>query len=81
VLGITDGDLVEVESDAGAVRCMACLDPASARGAVSMVHGSNTTNVTRLTSPVDRVDPLTGEPVMTAVPVSVRRREFQEVDA
>jgi anaerobic selenocysteine-containing dehydrogenase len=80
-LGIADGDPVTVESDAGAVDCLARVDPASGRGAVSIVHGSNITNVTRLTSPNIGVDPLTGEPVMTAVPVSVRRRELQEVDA
>ena len=80
-LGIADGDPVTVESDAGAVDCAARVDPASGRGAVSIVHGSNITNVTRLTSPNTGVDPLTGEPVMTAVPVSVRRRELQEVDA
>lgn len=71
-LGIADGDVVEVESDAGALPCVARVDPASGRGAVSIVHGSNVTNVTRLTSPSTGVDPLTGEPVMTAVPVSVR---------
>ena len=78
-LGIDDGDTVEVESDNGAVCCVARLDAAAARGAVSIVHGSNSTNVTRLTSPTDGVDPLTGEPVMTAVPVSVRRRAFEEI--
>jgi anaerobic selenocysteine-containing dehydrogenase len=72
-VGVADGDAVEVVSDNGAVGCVARLDAAAARGAVSIVHGSNTTNVTRLTSPVTGIDPLTGEPVMTAVPVSVRR--------
>ncbi len=76
-LGIADGDAVEVESDAGALRCVARVDPASGRGAVSIVHGSNVTNVTRLTSPSTGIDPLTGEPVMTAVPVSVRPLELE----
>lgn len=80
-LGIADGDAVEVESDNGSVPCVARVDAASARGAVSIVHGSNATNVTRLTSPFAGVDSLTGEPVMTAVPVSLRVREPQEVSA
>ena len=72
MLGISADDIVEVRSDAGHLRCVARLDAASGRGAVSIVHGSNSTNVTRLTSSSIGVDSLTGEPVMTVVPVSVR---------
>jgi anaerobic selenocysteine-containing dehydrogenase len=72
-LGVGQGEHVEIESQAGTVRGVVRLDPSLPRGVVSMLHGSNTTNVGGLTSTVTSVDPLTGEPVMTAIPVSIRR--------
>jgi anaerobic selenocysteine-containing dehydrogenase len=71
-LGLAEGDAVEIASDAGSVTGVVRLDPTLSAGTVSMLHGSFAANVTRLTSAVAGVDPLTGEPVMTAIPVSLR---------
>jgi anaerobic selenocysteine-containing dehydrogenase len=71
-LGIPEEEPVEVASDAGTVACVVRLDPTLPSGTVSLLHGSFTANVTRLTSAVAGVDPLTGEPVMTGIPVSIR---------
>jgi anaerobic selenocysteine-containing dehydrogenase len=71
-LGLAEGQLVEMASDAGSVTCVVRFDLTLSAGTVSMLHGSYAANVTRLTSAVTGVDPLTGEPVMTAIPVSLR---------
>jgi anaerobic selenocysteine-containing dehydrogenase len=77
---VREGDLVEVTSDVGSLECRARLDPKIACGVVSILHGSHETNVGRLTSSVVNVDPLTGEPLMTAIPVSLRRpRELAQL--
>jgi anaerobic selenocysteine-containing dehydrogenase len=70
--GIAEGEAVEIANDAGSVNCVARFDSTLSVGTVSLLHGSFTANVTRLTSAVTGVDPLTGEPVMTAIPVTIR---------
>jgi len=60
-----------VASDAGALVGTIALDPRGRRGVVSLTHGWADPNVDHLVSATDDVDPLTGQPVMTGIPVTV----------
>jgi anaerobic selenocysteine-containing dehydrogenase len=71
-LGLVDGDAVEVRSAHGAVLGTLRIDDRLRPGVVSLTHGWSSTNVSRLTSVVDEVDPLTGMICQGAIPVSVR---------
>lgn len=70
--GLTDGARVEVASGHGAVQGTLRVDERFRAGVVSLTHGWTATNVSRLTSAVDRVDPLTGMVCQAAIPVTVR---------
>jgi anaerobic selenocysteine-containing dehydrogenase len=67
--GLEDGDVVEIESDDGKVRAKLKVSHSLRVGAVHIVHGWLGKNVTRL-SPTD-VDPMHGQPVMSAIAVDV----------
>jgi anaerobic selenocysteine-containing dehydrogenase len=69
--GLEDGDLVEVSSDDGRVRARLKLSHSLRVGAVHLVHGWFGKNVTRL-SPTE-VDPMHGQPVMSAIAVEVMK--------
>lgn len=70
--GLADGDAVEVTSAHGALVGALRVDDRLRAGVVSVTHGWIDTNVSRLASTVDTVDPLTGMPCLAAIPVSVR---------
>jgi anaerobic selenocysteine-containing dehydrogenase len=70
--GISDGDLVDVLSAAGALRVRAQVTEAIAPGAVSVPHGWGGANVNQLISARELLDPLTGMPRLSGTPVSVR---------
>jgi anaerobic selenocysteine-containing dehydrogenase len=67
---VTDGAPVTVSGAHGAVTAPARVDERLRPGTVCVPHGFVAANPTRL-SAGDDVDPLTGMPVMTGVPVSV----------
>jgi anaerobic selenocysteine-containing dehydrogenase len=70
-LGVRDGQEVVVSSPSGRLRLPARIDArAATRGIVSVPHGFVAANVARLIS-ADAVDPLTGMPRLTGVPVTV----------
>lgn len=71
-LGLGDGDPVEVASAHGAVRGTVRIDDRLRAGVVSITHGWTAANVSRLTSSVADVDPLTGMVCQGAIPVTVR---------
>jgi anaerobic selenocysteine-containing dehydrogenase len=73
-LGVSEGERLAVESDAGDVESTAHLDASLKPGVVCVSHGWYETNVCALTSGSDTVDPLTCQPRMTAIPVTLRRR-------
>jgi anaerobic selenocysteine-containing dehydrogenase len=85
--GIADGDIIELESVRAHLRAVATGEDGLKRGCISMTHawggnpgededphflGSNTGRL----SPVDRdFDPYSGIPIMSAIPVRVRRMQ------
>jgi anaerobic selenocysteine-containing dehydrogenase len=69
-VSVIDGQRVTVRTARGAVDATAKIDPAIRRGAVSIPHGHQHTNVNVLTDHRD-VDPLTGMTRYSGVPVSV----------
>jgi anaerobic selenocysteine-containing dehydrogenase len=69
-LGVAEGAPVEVRTDAGAVRGTAHLDDGIRPGAVSLTHGWIAVNVNALVG-AHQVDVLTGQPHMSAIPVTV----------
>jgi anaerobic selenocysteine-containing dehydrogenase len=70
-LGIGDGTRVRLSSAHGSVEGLARCDANVRRGVVSATHGVADLNVGRLTSAVDAVDPDTGMPRASGIPVSL----------
>lgn len=70
-LGLQDGDRAQVLSDFGKVSADVHIDGRLRRGVISMAHGWHEANVCQLTSATQGVDPLTTQPQMTALPVSL----------
>ncbi|MBK7948775.1 MAG: molybdopterin-dependent oxidoreductase [Deltaproteobacteria bacterium] len=68
-LGIAAGSRVELKSEAGALVAEIDLDPLLSRGVVALAPGWLDTNASRLTSTRRSIDPLTGQPPMTAFEV------------
>jgi hypothetical protein len=54
------------------VRATVRIDDRLREGVVSITHGWTSTNVSRLTSVSERVDPLTGMICQAAIPVTVQ---------
>jgi anaerobic selenocysteine-containing dehydrogenase len=69
-LGIEDGASIRVRSEVGSIEGRANLDDKIRRGAVSLTHGWISTNVNELIS-ANGVDPLTGQPQMSGILVTV----------
>lgn len=72
-LGIGDGDVVRIESAHGALEGVARLDARLCAGVVSCTHGAMAVNVARLTSAHADLDPETGMPQASGVPVTLCR--------
>jgi len=70
---LSKGDPARLESEAGTLEVHVEIDPDLRPGVVWLSHGWHETNVGRLTSGYERVDPLTGQPQMTALPVRLER--------
>jgi anaerobic selenocysteine-containing dehydrogenase len=70
--GLADDAPVDLVGAHGRVRGRVRIDPRLRPGVVSLTHGWTTANVSRLTSATDAVDPLTGMPCLSAVPVRVQ---------
>ena len=68
--GVTDGGYVSVRSPHGAVTVRALVDERVRRGVVAMPHGWHEANTAHLTDS-RKVDPLTTQPQMTAIPVAI----------
>ncbi len=74
VPGLTDGDVVEVRSEHGSLVATVAVDRNVRRGVVSISHNAEEPGPGRLTSSQVGVDPLTGMPQASGVPVGVVRR-------
>jgi anaerobic selenocysteine-containing dehydrogenase len=70
-IGAADGVPVRIRSDAGAVEAAARIDARYRRGVVALTHGWTDPNVDHLVSRTQEIDPMTGQPVMTGIPVDV----------
>jgi anaerobic selenocysteine-containing dehydrogenase len=70
--GIEDGDRVEVASGTGHLTATARVGHGVRRGVVSLPHGWHGTNVCHLTD-AGTVDPLTTQPQMSGLAVTVQR--------
>ena len=85
-LGLVDGDVVEIHSKRAAVLAVVAADPTLRRGIVSCAHSwgdapgfdddvrSGGTNTNRLISNDEVFDEWSGIPVMSDVPVAVRKQ-------
>jgi anaerobic selenocysteine-containing dehydrogenase len=72
--GLQSGDSARVTSDFGILDADVHLDARLRRGVISISHGWHEANVSRLTSASEGVDPLTTQPQMTALPVSLIKK-------
>ncbi|HEX5588343.1 MAG TPA: molybdopterin-dependent oxidoreductase [Acidimicrobiia bacterium] len=70
MLGVRDGDLVDVTSDHGAITTVAAADHTLRTGVVSMTH-ARAPSPARLLSLVEHRQPVSLMPWMTAVPVTI----------
>jgi anaerobic selenocysteine-containing dehydrogenase len=68
---LRSGDRVVIRSDYGEVAAVMTADEVVRRGVVWMPHGWLEANVGHLTSANQRIDPLTGQPEMTGLVVTV----------
>jgi len=73
-LGVSEGEMLQISSDAGTVVAPARLDASWLRGVVSLPHGFGSLNVNLLTSAQD-VDPLSGMVTLGAFAVSLARAD------
>jgi anaerobic selenocysteine-containing dehydrogenase len=72
-LGIADGELVHICSDNGVLLAHCQMSATMRPGAVSVAHGWSEHNVSVLTSRTTDIDPITGQPVMSAIPVAITK--------
>jgi anaerobic selenocysteine-containing dehydrogenase len=68
--GIAEGETVTVRSANGSLGARAAIDERLRPGAASLPHGWHEANTGHLTD-AQRIDPQTGQPQMTAIPVCV----------
>jgi anaerobic selenocysteine-containing dehydrogenase len=70
-LGVSDGDSVRIVGEDGEISAEVALGADVGPGVVSIAHGWLAHNVSRLCSTTRRIDPLAGQPIMTALPVAL----------
>lgn len=73
--GLQNGDCAQILSEFGRLDADVQLDARLRRGVVSISHGWHETNVCRLTSSRQGVDLLTAQPQMTALRVSINKKQ------
>lgn len=84
LLGIEDGDVVEIESHVSSIKCVARSAPDVRQGCLAVPHSWGTStdeeddplgaggNTGRLTDNTEVFDKITGIPIMSAIPVRIR---------
>jgi anaerobic selenocysteine-containing dehydrogenase len=70
---VGDGDRVLIGTESGAMEAIARVDATMRPGVVSVPHAWRTQSVNNLLSCRHDVDPLTGMPLMSGVPVTITR--------
>jgi anaerobic selenocysteine-containing dehydrogenase len=73
VLGLREGEGGEIASGSGRLAAEIRLDASLRRGVVLLAHGWFDVNVAQLISSREPIDPLTGQPVMSGIPVRISR--------
>jgi len=73
--GLRDGDRARIANGFGQLSADVHIDTHLRRGVISLPHGWAEANVCQLTSATHGLDPLTTQPQMTALPVSLTRLE------
>jgi anaerobic selenocysteine-containing dehydrogenase len=72
---IREGELAEIKSNNGRLVGEVKLDTGALKGTVSIPNGFTDTNVNLLTSSLNDVDPVSGMPIFSGVPVEIRSLE------
>jgi anaerobic selenocysteine-containing dehydrogenase len=70
-LQVAEGETLRITSPDGSMTAAAHLDQAIRAGVVTITHGYHNANVGNLTSRSRWVDPLSGQPAMSAIPVTI----------
>ncbi|MCU1485087.1 MAG: molybdopterin oxidoreductase [Actinomycetia bacterium] len=68
---LVDGGTAVVTTQIGSLTLSVRLDPTMRRGAVAVPHGFLSTNVNWITDDTDMLDPITGMPRFSTIPVTV----------
>ena len=69
--GVVDGGGAVIRTDIGSLRLIVRVDPRMRRGAAAMPHGFLDTNVNWITDDTDMLDPITGMPRFSTIPISI----------
>jgi anaerobic selenocysteine-containing dehydrogenase len=72
-LDLAEGDVVQITSPDGTMTAAARIDASVLDGVVSVTHGYHEAGVGHLMSRSRWVDPLSGQPAMSAIPVTVEK--------
>jgi anaerobic selenocysteine-containing dehydrogenase len=75
---VHDGDSVSVLSSTGRLQATVAVDDTVRKGVVWLPHGCPEANPGQLTSGECRLDPMTGQPEMTAIVVTLERAQALE---
>jgi anaerobic selenocysteine-containing dehydrogenase len=76
--GLTDGDTAMVRSAHGRLKGKVCVDSTMPKGALAVPHGwTGSDNVNQLTSSTENVDPFTGMPLYSGLPVELIKMEAE----
>jgi anaerobic selenocysteine-containing dehydrogenase len=70
-IGVTHGTRVRIRSEAGTVDAHAQIDEHYRQGVVALTHGWTRPNVDHLVSRTCGIDTMTGQPVMSGIPVDI----------
>jgi anaerobic selenocysteine-containing dehydrogenase len=70
---LTEGVAAVVRTDIGSLTLPVRLDPTMRRGVVAIPHGFNDKNVNRITDDTNLLDPITGMPRFSTIPISVEK--------
>ena len=70
---LADGETATVRTHIGSLTLIVRVDPTMRRGTVAVPHGFLDANVNWITDDTDMLDPITGMPRFSTIPVSVER--------
>jgi anaerobic selenocysteine-containing dehydrogenase len=80
-LGIGDGDRVEITSERSVIVAVAGIDNGLRPGDISIAHAFGVSPTNRLLSVSARYDRYSGQPLMSNVPVQLRRCDYSSIQS